>query len=307
MISNLDPASELFLSNLTSIQRRLAEASRQVSSGKKIASASDAPDQVGTLLQLRAARQRNTQIQSNLVTAKADADAADGALAAAIKLIDRAQLVAVQGASFTQTSETLGSLAQEAQSLQEQMLAFSRTMVQGRYIFSGDSSDSPTYTLDLTSTNNGVVQLTNGGATTRVEDPSGGSFTAGKDAQEIFDTRNEDGTSAADNVFAALNNLRLVLLSNDPGIVAGTVQGLKEAAAHLNAMQGFYGGVQTRIRDAMDFANKYDFRLQAEIADKEDADVAAAAIALSNGRVQLEAALRMRASMPRSTLFDFLG
>ena len=39
MITNLDPASELFLSNVNRIQQRLADANRQVASGKKIVAA----------------------------------------------------------------------------------------------------------------------------------------------------------------------------------------------------------------------------------------------------------------------------
>ena len=66
MVTNLDPASELFLSNVNRIQQRLAEANRQVASGKRIIQPSDAPDQIDALLQLRADRQRNTQIRSNL-------------------------------------------------------------------------------------------------------------------------------------------------------------------------------------------------------------------------------------------------
>ena len=73
MISNLDPASELFLSNVNRIQERLAEASRQVTSGKKIAQPSDAPDQIDAVLQLRADRQRNSQIRSNLALAVTEA------------------------------------------------------------------------------------------------------------------------------------------------------------------------------------------------------------------------------------------
>src|SRR5436305_9427329 len=99
MVSNLDPASELFLSNVNRIQERLAEANRQVASGKKIVQPSDAPDQIDALLQLRADRQRNAQIRSNLGMALTEVQSADGALGSALKLMDRASVLATQGAS----------------------------------------------------------------------------------------------------------------------------------------------------------------------------------------------------------------
>src|SRR3954454_22936336 len=99
MVSNLDPAAELFLSNVNRIQQRLTEANRQVASGKRIAQPSDAPDQIDSLLQLRADRQRNTQIRANLGIALTDAKGADDALSSAIRLMDRARVLVAQGAS----------------------------------------------------------------------------------------------------------------------------------------------------------------------------------------------------------------
>ena len=56
----------------------------------------------------------------------------------ATKLMDRASVLAAQGATFTLDAAGRQSIAGEAQSLLEQMVAISRTTVQGRYIFGGD-------------------------------------------------------------------------------------------------------------------------------------------------------------------------
>ena len=101
MISNLTASSEAFLASTQRIQQRLENASRQASSGKRVNVASDAPSEIDTILQLRTDAARNTQIQENLSVAKADADAADGALNSATKIMDRARVLASQGATFT--------------------------------------------------------------------------------------------------------------------------------------------------------------------------------------------------------------
>jgi flagellar hook-associated protein 3 FlgL len=250
MISSLDPTSELFLADIARVQDRLATANRQVSSGKRIASPSDSPDQIDTLLQLRAAESHNTQVQSNLSLAQTTAQAADGALTTSIKLLDRATVLAAQAASSIVDAASRQSIAQEVEGLQEQMVSNTRTVVQGHYIFSGDEYDSPAYQLDLTAPD-GVVALSSAAATSRIEDPAGGSFSASKTAQEIFDTRNADGSAAADNVFAALNALRLALLNNDAPGIADATSLLSAASDHLNLQQAFYGSVQNRIQDAM--------------------------------------------------------
>src|SRR3954447_26208482 len=101
MISNLTPSAEAFLANMERVQRSVEQASGQVTSGKRVNAASDAPDEVDAILQLRADQTRNSQIQSNLALAKTDADAADNALAAAGKIMDRARALGAQGTTFT--------------------------------------------------------------------------------------------------------------------------------------------------------------------------------------------------------------
>src|SRR5581483_7983100 len=101
MLTNLDPQSALFLSEIDRVENRIASANNQVTSGLKITTAADAPDQVSTLLQLRAIKQHNAQIQANLTLAEGDAGAADSSLSSAIQLMDSALSLATQGATDT--------------------------------------------------------------------------------------------------------------------------------------------------------------------------------------------------------------
>jgi len=306
MISNLDPEAALFLADVNRIQQRISDASSQVSSGKKINVASDAPDQIDSLLQLRADEASNTQSQSNLTLAQTDANSADTALGASILLMDRAVTLATQGATATSDATSRADMAQEVESLQEQMVAYSQTQVTGRYIFSGDLDGNPSYALDLNAPT-GVDQLSNAATTSQIQNPAGGSFPASKTAQEIFDDQNPDGTPAADNVFAALNTLRTALLNNDSDAIGGSLTNLQQASDHLNSMEAFYGTVEDRIQDATNFSGSYDTQLQTEISQTQDADVTAAATELTQGNTQLQAAYQARAQMPHTSLFQFLG
>lgn len=302
----ISPSSEAFLANISRVQRSVEEAGRQASSGRRVNVASDAPDQIDAILQLRSNLVRNSQIQSNLGLAKTNADAADSALSSATKLMDRALVLGAQGSTFTLDAAGRQSLAIEVQGLQDQMLAISRTAVQGRFIFSGDHDSGPAYEQDLTSPN-GVTQLLNVSSTRRIEDPAGGSFAVDSSAQEIFDARKPDGTLSPGNVFAALNSLRMALLNNDPSQIAAATGSIKTASDHLNSSQGFYGAVQNRIQNATNYGASYDVQLKTELGGYVDADVAGAAMAMTQGNTQLQAAFQMQAKMPRTSLFDFLG
>jgi len=61
MISSLSPSSEAFLANIERVQRRVDTAGRQASSGKRVNVPSDAPGEVGSILQLRAKARRMWQ------------------------------------------------------------------------------------------------------------------------------------------------------------------------------------------------------------------------------------------------------
>ena len=304
-MTNLDPQSALFLANVDRIQERLTQANNQVTSGKRIMVASDAPDQIGSLLQLRSDRQHNTQIQSNLALAQTDASAADDALSSAIQLMDSAVGLAAQGASSTSDAAGRQSLAQQIQAIRQQMVAISQTNVQGRYIFSGDQDGSPSYSWNSAATNP-VSTVITPKSTRVIEDPSGGTFAASKTAGEIFD-KQSDGQPATDNVFNALSQLQTALENNDDATINSSITLVKTASDHLNSMQAFYGNVQVRIANATDFASKYDVQLQTEISQKEDTDITSAALETVQGNTQLQAAFQMRAQMPHQSLFSYLG
>lgn len=316
MNTNLNASNALFLANLNRIEQQLAVANNQVASGKRITVASDAPDQIDSLLQLRADWQRNSQIQSNLVLAKTDAQGADTALTSAISLMDRATTLAAQGASSTQSAAARASMAPEVQSLLEQMVGLSQTQVQGRYIFSGDQDGSASYQINLQSADGqGVDTLTISPSTRLIEDPAGGTFAAAKAAQEIFGpvTQSVDVAGnpvtvpANDNTFAALNGLRVALLNNDTAGITKAVDAIKQSALRLNNVQSFYGSLEGRIQDADSFATSNDIRIQTEISEKEDADIPSAALALTQANTELQAALTMQGKMPTTTLFSYLG
>src|SRR4029077_8331536 len=125
-------------------------------------------------------------------------------------------------------------------------------------------------------------------------------------AQQIFDNRNPDDTLAPDNVFAALNSLRTALLNNNASAVNTSIGSLKQASDHLNTALAFYGTVQNRIQSAANSGANYDLQIRTQMSQKEDADVVAASLELSQGTTQLQASFQMEGRIPRTSLFDFL-
>jgi flagellar hook-associated protein 3 FlgL len=307
MFTNLDPQNAQFLTNIDRLQNRITEANSQVSSGLRITAASDAPDEIGALLQLRSNQSRNSQIQSNLSLAQTDANAADDALSSSIQLMDNASSLATQGATATSDATSRTSLAQQVQSILQQMVLTSQTSVQGRYIFSGDQDNTPQYNWDPTQANP-VVSVQASAATRQIENPAGGTFAASLTARQIYDDQDAaTGAPAADNVFHALSTLQAALENNDTAGISNSITLLQAASVHLNTMQAFYGNVENQIQNATAYGSQYDVQLQTEISNIQDADVTSAAIQLTQSNTQMQAAMQMQGQMPRSSLFNYLA
>jgi len=309
MISNIDPSGAQFLADLAQIQQNMQQAQTQMSSGLKFQNASDAPDQVSDILTLRANINRNNQVQSNLSDVKTQVDTAEQALSNAEQLLENVRTLATQGVTGTQTAQTRSALAEQANAILSELLSIANTQVGNRYVFGGDDYTASPYQADTLNPDvgGGAVQLTFSQATRQVQDPLGNTFTVDLTAQQIFDDQNADGTPASDNVFNAVNQLRVALQNNDTSAIQDAFTAVTIASDYLDQQLGFYGAAQQRIQAATDLSQQMDLTYQTALSGKQDADLAEAATELTQSQTQEQAALQARAMMPRNSLFNFLG
>ena len=215
---------------------------------------------------------------------------------------DEVRALGMSGANGVQTSLTRQSIAGQIGSILERLVALANTSVGGRYVFAGDRDTDLAYNpADLTQSPPWGPYL-GAPATRQILHPTGVLFRAGLSAQEIFD-HPDPGKS----VFAGIEALRQALLANDENAMRAALAPLADHAAHLNAALSFYGNVQSQIAEAQDTGAKLALRLQAEVSGMEDADVTASILESQQLMFQREAALKMRGSMPRNSLFDYLG
>lgn len=301
MLRRLDPQTERFLDDLARIQDRLAQAQRQVSSGRRLNQPSDDPDQVSQLLMLRSQLASAEQIRFNLGRVTAEVNTAEQTLSAAVERLERAAVLGSQGASSTVSADQRLLIAREVEALITQMVNLAGTTVEGRYIFSGNADAQIPYTLDWSQSYPLSAYL--GAAATRtVAGPGGQRIAVARTAAEIF-----DDPDPAKNVFQALNNLRAGLLAGDEAAIRAALAQIRTASVHLNDQLAFYGTVQNQVAAATEAARKDELRLKTRISEIQDADLTEAIVAMNQARLQQEVALNAKAKMPRTSLFDYLG
>ena len=301
MIEFFNPVNQMFLSGMASIQARQQRAQQQLTTGLKINSVSDAPDQIANLMQVRSTLAQTQQMSSNLGRVKTETDTGESALQNAVRLLDNVSTLAVEGQPNTQTAATRSQIAGQVGGDLEQLVGIANTSVEGRFIFSGDADQTQPYTIDMTQVSP-VSAYLGSAATRQIQHPDGSLFPISKTAQEIFDSA--DPTT---NVFIAVSGLRTALLNNDQAGIDQAISNLKNASTYLNSELAFYGTVQTRVNGAIDFAANLTTQLQAEQSGIQDADLTASITELNQASTQQQAALAAEKEVPRTSLFDYLA
>jgi flagellar hook-associated protein 3 FlgL len=220
--------------------------------------------------------------------------------------MDQVTSLGTQGANSTATAAERTDLSGQVQNILSQLVSISQTQYDGMYVFNGDSTTTPPYQLDLSSPT-GVDQSTGTAATRLIQDATGVTFADSLSAQQIFDARNPDNSVSTNNVFSAVNSLRVALANNDQAGITSALTSLSQAGGYLSQQQAYYGGVQDEITNATDVAQKFQLQDQTSLGQLKDTNVASAAVSLTQEQTEMQASLQAEASMPKTTLFDFLS
>jgi len=304
MTPSINPNSEIFLSNLQQIQNRISTAERQLSSGLRVSVASDAPDQISSILQLRAQIAGVQQTQENLSNVTPQVESGENAIQQSIQVLDTATSLATQAAGSTLDASQRLDLVPQVQSILQQLVSLSQTSISGQYMFSGDQGGQPQYTLAANGT---VQQMTQPGPPGQIEDPNGVPISIGLTAQQIFDDQDANGNPTAANVFAAVTGLLTALQNNDANGIQTAVTNIQTASAHLNDESGFYGAAQNNLTAAGNTASQTLIQLQQQLSNEQDADAAQASLDLTTANTDLQAAMSAQAMLKPQSLFNYLG
>ena len=135
MVSGLNPQSQQFLDDINRISNEMLQAQTQLSTGLKVNVVSDNPDVISTLLQARANLNGAQQVSTNLGQVNTEVNTGEQAVSSAVSLFDQVQTLAAEGATGTQTASGRAAIAQQLQSIEQQMVGLANSQVNNRYIF----------------------------------------------------------------------------------------------------------------------------------------------------------------------------
>jgi flagellar hook-associated protein 3 FlgL len=141
------------INNIFNTQGQYNDISEKLASQKKINRASDDPVAATKIIEIRRDKSANEQYKKNMDSANSWISATESHLLGAYDLLVKAQEIAVAQASGTSNASTRKIMAQNVQSLIDEMGSLANARMGDRYLFSGSRDDvAPFSTVPLAAT-----------------------------------------------------------------------------------------------------------------------------------------------------------
>lgn len=134
--------------NLRSAAARIAKASQEVSSGRRVTKPSDDPSDAAGIVRTRAELASIARFRENLESVRTELRAVDGSIFQATAALDRAAQLAAKGASDTNDSAEREMIAAEVEGIYRHVASIANSVHGGRYVFGGSLEDRPPFVLD---------------------------------------------------------------------------------------------------------------------------------------------------------------
>jgi flagellar hook-associated protein 3 FlgL len=291
---------------MSTVQSNLTQTQAQLAQGKQIINASDAPNQAATIQRLKSILSRQESYQSSLNTVKARLQGEDSTLQSVSELLIRAKEVAVQGANDTLNTGDRKALANEMQSLRDQMLSLANTRdSNGNFLFAGSRVKQPAFS--ETANGSPVYMGDQTRMNVRVGDQQNIPINrTGTDAFVPVARIDKDGATVGvsffqvmDNLIAGLNTANGSDIRRGAGELDNLQQGLSLAHAQVGTNLNMVDQQTAIIEDTT-------LNLKSTLSSIEDLDYASAITKMNQQMLSLEAAQASFAKVSQLNLFNYI-
>jgi flagellar hook-associated protein 3 FlgL len=301
------------LTGIYGARRRLSVTQEQAASGLRVNRPSDDPASASHASRLRADTAAIVQYGRNVEQVRSRLATAEDSIRTANDVLVRAREVAIQGANGTLDAGARSILAQEVESLVEEMLAAGNARNTGAWIFAGTASGTPAFSASgpfVAGTPAPTVAF--GGNSTEIQVAIGEDqrVAATLDGRRVFlGDADGDGTADAgrEDVFAVLGELWRSLDGDDQAGVAATLDRLDRARLGLELELARVGATGKQLDSAADRLERDRLAVRQSLSDAEDADTEDVFSRLVAQEVALQAALEAAARSVQPSLIDFLA
>lgn len=289
---------------LVKAQNQVATTQAQMSSGKQLIRASDAPDQAVAIDRMRTAISRQESLSDNLKTIFRRFESEETALSSATMVFERVKELSIQAANDTLGPKDREVVAIELRSLRDQLQMLANTRDdQGQFVFAGTASGTMPY-----SQREGVLAYQG--------DQTATSLTTG---QENLQTFNRAGTDVFTRVvrhtpegpqgisyFQAIDDLIDAVTSSNPALMQRGIAEMDDMHQSMAIATSDVGARMNQVDTQMDLIDETVLRLKTTLSEIEDLDYTEAVTRMNKQMMALQASMSSFSKISQLSLFDYI-
>lgn len=301
------------------VQQRLTTAQARMSTGKKIISPSDAPEQASAIQRLRDQVTRQESHLNTLDAARRRFSTEETALTASGDVLARMKELSLSAANATKNQQAHDAIAAELTSLRDELMSLANTRDDnGNYIFSGTRVTTQPYVME-----NGQVVFK--GDQTQTVVPAGadrdvvytrsGSDVFVRVVRDVEDANGDpvldDNTGkpqqtsvsffdSIDSMISAVKDGNVNHIQRAVGEVDALIDGVALAVAQVGSDQSVLDSQTNVIESEV-------LRLKSSLSSIEDLDYTEAVTQMTKDTMALQAAQSSFAKISQLSLFDYIG
>lgn len=290
--------SSIFIRSMQKQAEGLLQRQEQLATQKRINRPSDDPIGIGRVLNGRSMLATIDQYTENIRQGKTRLEMTDQTLAMAGDLVKQARRIAEEKSGAEISASEREFAAGQIKEIYDQILQLANTTHGGRYMFSGDLTDTAPFTRDdqYTASYNGDS------GSFRIPIAEQTEVGIDADGQNYFMNAADGGA----DIFAALKGLIDGLEGNDMDEIEAAVEPLQDAEAQIMNKRSEFGPKLYRFQATEEHWTAFKTRIQDAVGRDEDVDVVQVALELNNLKTAYETSMAAAAKILQPSLVNFL-
>ena len=304
------------ISQISNNQNKLYELQIQALTGKKVNSILDNPVDAAKILSVLEEQGKVESYKTNVNAAQGEYEAMDNALAIVVEKIQRLNELANSAGNEYNTPENLNAIKNEVSSIKQTIIDIANTQYDGRYIFSGTNTGTPTFTMsdDGTVTYGGTPST--GDYKRQVEVSQGTYLTLNAAGDSLFGSY-DAATGTGTGIFKTIADLEASLdkAANEDADISS--EGFAEIRASITSIQDDLRNITNVRTQYGTYAQKADLSenslsdtailLESDRSDLQDVDLYEAYSNLVYQQYALQASMQVSAmTLQQSSLLNYI-
>lgn len=282
------------LRNLRNINFSMTQGQQELATGQRISKPSDDPVGVGYQMRYDTDLARSEEFLMNAQTGTEILKTMDSLMQQANDILKRARTLTLQAANGTYDAQQRATISAEIKQLKEQMVTVGNSTYNGRYLFNGQKTDQPPYTVAGAAGENTDPGLFYLNVSPAVKVPV--SITG----EIIF------GQAGTDNTFKVLDDLANALDANNATGISAALEQIDISADRLAISWAEIGARMNRFELMENRIEGEKVNLKEQRSNVADVDFSEAIMNLKMKENVLQAALSTGARVMQTSLLDFL-